>query len=434
MTSWMRLPKSVGGGARRLLTQSLILRDIAALMLGGALGQVITLATIPLQAHYYAAEEIGRYATVLAVTNIGVVIFTLRAESVLASLADSKDRSSFARGIFSFIVWVFLCTQLLSALVAKFGLFPASLVLWLPLTSFVTALFTLLTQVCVLTGQLTHIARRNLFSGIATAAAQVSLGFTGVGSGLVLGWIMGKSLGAATMLSRAENSKLLSLLSPKQTVQVLGKYRQAVITACLGSVVNVAGASAVPLLIAAQFGAAATGAFALAWQSVYMPATFFAVALGQVLLSRVTREASAGSARRAVRQILVVSTFSSAVIVISSYLVGSSMDQFTQNGVWLQAKPYFLPVSIVSAAALMGSPLHSIWTWRGMFDVATRWAIWRLVMTFFIFLVSTVMHLSPIACIWLLAAQSVCLYAWSIRSCLARGLRSPAIVSGSGRA
>lgn len=155
---------------KRLQRELSMFGDFTALLLGGGIGQLITFIMLPMQSRLFTADAIGRYGVVIAATNIGVVLCTLKIETLIASIASSDARNTLVRAALWTSMWCSLFTSMVALIAGLTHLAPVGLVICIVVSSFVTAALTLLSQLSVLRGQLMQIAGRNLLTGIVTGA------------------------------------------------------------------------------------------------------------------------------------------------------------------------------------------------------------------------------------------------------------------------
>ena len=276
----------VRGGAR---SRGAFWANVSSITAGTVAGQAFVLALSPILTRLYGPADfgaLGLYATALALLT---VLATLRYE-----LAFPVDRGEDAQ---SLVLLVLLTVSIMSALsavaVVFFGRQLLSAVnadslapyLWLvPIGTAASGVLQLLTYLRVRQGAYNQLATSRLTQSVASGSAQVFLAPLG-GLGLIIGFVAGRLLGAL-QLARGEVRPRASIRSVARTAVRLRRFP---LLTMWSSLANTIGLQFPVIVLAAAFGPAVVGLYALTLRVTQAPATIVGQAVAQVFLGGLSR-------------------------------------------------------------------------------------------------------------------------------------------------
>jgi O-antigen/teichoic acid export membrane protein len=278
---------------KRFLPKGRFGRHVALIAASTGIGQVISLSALPVLTRLYTPSELGAWGLYLAVLLVLLVPSSLRYELAIPLPSSDID----AAGIVALAVRILLgTTLLLSIIVCLVGgvLLPHLRVatgpgLWLmPFGFFALGLYQVLNYWSVRKAKFTLVAGASVSQSAAQAVAQIGLGLSGFGKGGVIGGdVVGRATGAAVFsLREFGRIRLLLLNSARPPLKVLARrYRRFPLIASWSGILNVCGLQLPILLIAAEFGSAAVGFFALAQRLMIAPITLVSSSVSQVFIS-----------------------------------------------------------------------------------------------------------------------------------------------------
>ena len=279
-------------------------RAVGTLATGAAAAQAVVLLARPVLTRLYTPEAFGALAVFVAPAYLLASLATLRYEDAVALPATRRDAAGVTALAALAAVFVGLGVLALApwraALAEALGV-PALAPL-LPLASAVAV------ALGVASAAQGWLAREGRFRQIALASLVQSVGVVGVqlavpgagAAGLVAGVVLGAVLFAAVLAAGAVGrggapSGVVAEARGADLGALARRFRRFPLFGVPASLLNQAGARLPPLALAAAFGPAAVGQFALALAAVAVPVGIVADAVGQVFYVR------AGEAHRAGR-------------------------------------------------------------------------------------------------------------------------------------
>ncbi len=266
-------------------------RQVFTIASGAAAGQIVLLAAAPVLARLYNPTEFGAFAAWVSIIAIVGAVSTLRFHLAVV-LPESADKAlhavalclltvATATALFELTIpWV---GRPLLALVDAPSLQP---LLWLlPVSVAAVGISATLTCLASRQERFGVLGGSRASEGAGKAAAQIGLGFAGLGgAGLIIGDAVARMLGAAVLAVGLWRNGLANVARTRWA-EVTATARRYVDFARFGApsqLLNSAGLQLPPLLFAASYGLEVAGIVALAQRVVLAPLVFVGQAASQV--------------------------------------------------------------------------------------------------------------------------------------------------------
>lgn len=270
------------------------IKNVATLLTGTVLAQVVSLAlSIPL-ARLYAPTEYGSLALYLATVTFLAAIAALRYDVTVVLPASEAE----ARTVKKLATVCILITSVLATIVAVFiapwvGTAFDSMVLaqWLPtigVAVFLMAETTNLQYWLNRSNNYKAIAMNRFTGTAATLLCQLALALaTRSAMGLILGTILGLAIAYAAAVWRTRDLWVSPSGDQPTLRQMARRYRKMPLVNGPNALVDSVRASGISFLVARE-AVSALGQFNLAWRMVQAPVGMLTSAIGQVLLRQLS--------------------------------------------------------------------------------------------------------------------------------------------------
>ena len=342
--------------------------SVAVLVSGSAIGQVLTLAVAPILTRLYTPEELGVLAVFASILAIGTVAICFRYEVAIPLPDDDATARDLA--------W--LCLGIATVASAAVGV--AALALAEPLSHidavedaapllvllapslFGIGVIQVLTYWSLRRRRFPLIGAANATQAGAQAGAQVGMGAAHLGAaGLLVGYALGRLLGAAVLVARLWRDASLTRRPTFRALRSVGRaYRQFPALALWSSLLNSASAELPVLVVAILFGSEVVGFFGYTVRVLQTPMGLVGIAVGQVYYANVAgmregpelRETTLGVFRR-----LVALATGPLLLVL---IAGPALFAFVFGEEWRQAGSYAQWLAPWLFVVFIASPLSSL--------------------------------------------------------------------------
>jgi O-antigen/teichoic acid export membrane protein len=280
---------------KRLLKPNSFSANVAVLVSGTALGQVIVVAASPLLTRIYSPDDFGILAVFSSILGMAVVVASLKYE--IAILLPREEHKAFhvlalsvmvaaAMGVITLVAVVTLGSR-----ISELANMPElhGILFLVPLGVFGSGVYQALSNWAVRQAKYTIIAKSRLTQSLGSVLAQLILGPTGLTAiGLPVGQVVGLTAGFSSLLklSLASATIFLRDLGWRDLTAAAGRYRRFVYISSPAGLLNNAALFMPAIVIAALFSPQAAGWFALADRVVKMPINLLSRSLGQVYYQR----------------------------------------------------------------------------------------------------------------------------------------------------
>lgn len=278
------------GVADRLLPQQSFRRGLMTLVGGSALSQAVLICSYPLLTRLRTPNDFGVFAVYGAIVLTLVVASALRLEAAIPIASDSEEQAlirialmliALTTAVTSAALWVFS-----GEIIDLLELPQLAGLLWtIPIGLLAGGLFQLGNHTLVRERRFTEMARVRVTQSVATVATQIALAFATTGPGALL---LGDGVGRATStlaiadLKRRRQRVAAARSGYRQTLTKYKRFPQfAFPAAMLGSL----SLHAPAVVLAAAYGPAVAGWFALAQRVLNLPLQLIGQSAAQAYLA-----------------------------------------------------------------------------------------------------------------------------------------------------
>jgi len=262
------------------------------LVVGTVIGQLVTFGVTPFLARLYSDEDFGYLSLVVSAMSVVAPAAALKLDSALMLPTSKRDVSAlFFTGLASSLAVSALFVAVLEAIFAAGWLANmASLPgfsLWVAVVAFLTAGFTLLSQVALRGHQFAAVAKRSIYQAVLAAAIQLGWGFASPGAtGLIGGYSAGRVFGIIPLASAAK--KEFTGFALADVRRLLKQYWQFPALFTPSAILNSAGLVAPVIFVGVWFSVAEAGQWAMADRIIAAPLVLVATAAAQVIEAQVS--------------------------------------------------------------------------------------------------------------------------------------------------
>lgn len=352
---------------RRFLTRRPQLAGILSIGGGTLLGQLILIAATPLLSRVYSPTAFGAFSTIVAIATVVGPSAALKFDAGIVLPPDERTAGSVGKLalISAFTISLLSGVTILALELLGFGESWREVdfaPLWTAILVFLTALFSILTQIALRRREYALVAKRSPIQSAATAAGQLGLGLlTQSPTGLLGGFGIGRASGLVPM-ARLAWPILRRQSDPMR--QVVRTYWRLPVALAPSALMNSLG-SQVPLLaMATLFGAAVAGEFGMAQRIVYIPVTLIGAAVAQVFgaeLAKHVREGGIGVTRVYFRTSGRLALIAIPVSLLIA-LLGPLLLPVALGPDWAVAGEFCLPLAVSVGLSLVVSPTSQVYT------------------------------------------------------------------------
>lgn len=298
----MELNASTLGRVKRcavaVLPRNRFARSVTLLAGGTALGQAVTVAVSPVLTRLYSPADFGAFGVYASLLGIITVIASLRYEYAIPLPEEEETAVNLVGLCFlllamtSSAAWV--AVHFLAARIVVWANVPALRpYLWLvPLGMFGAGAYQILNYWAVRQRDFPRIARTRLSRGVSRAALQVGTGAVYSGPlGLLLGQLAGESAGSASLGLAAwgKDRVCFKAVSLRGMRQAAGRYRRFPLFSGWADLFGSLGLQLPQLLLAAFYGPAVAGWFALGQRVIAAPLNIIVDSVAQVFFGEAVR-------------------------------------------------------------------------------------------------------------------------------------------------
>lgn len=391
---------------------------------GTSLGQLITLAAIPLIARLYTPSEVGELAVITSLAYVGTTLATGRYELAVALPRDDHDAALLAGlairlsitfgaigGAVTLVAWSLWGESIL-------GIRPASLLFVFALCA-VGGLFGALNYLAVRSARFSAVATRSLVRAIAVSGAQIIAGLTPIKTvGLPGGLLFGEIVATASILRlkglpKASGSRAERRSGRRRLAREYIRFPRLLAPS---SLVNAAGQHGTSVFVSALFGVATAGFLSMAQRAVAAPVGVITTAVSQVYISRFSR--SVRSREPGARSLFMAASLRLGIvgvlIGIALLSVAPTILEFILGSEWQRAGEFVRALTPLVATQVLASPLSQTLILLEHVSLQLAWDVARLVAVAAALIVSNVVGLPAITAIWIysLSAGAMNCIAW----------------------
>ncbi len=361
-----------------------LLRDISALIFGAGIGQILTLATLPVITRLYSPEMFGIFALVFAASSTVSVATTGRFELSLG-LPETEDEAR---------TGLFLCTVLAATGAVVFGTCIAFaiqpqveavaetatswLVMLVCALIFATSMSRTLQFWALRETQASLIARSRVVQALAAVAVQIGIGyFWPEYLGLLIGVLFGQMAALVYLLPRRSLREMtVKEIRSRALYRYCRTHRKFIFFSMPAALVNTIATEGRIFLVSFYFPAHVVGWFGLAVRAVGAPAQLIGQAINQGFhghLSEAIREARKDLLRVAVVSLAITTAFATPVAILV-YLYAEPLFILIFGEQWKVAGQY---ASLFALALVFRTAAISIGSGLSIIDKQQYTLLWQ---------------------------------------------------------
>lgn len=305
-----------------------MLRKVATVMKGTALGQALGLLVLPLLSRLYSPADFGLFQMYQSAMLVLVVFVSFRFEVALLRASNQRElQATLALCIISTIInaflisvaWFFL-VQFEPDIYKAFAVPPAIVFFAVLLIGTFQFLGFLVTREELYSeiGN-SKVVQASSYSLIASA-----LGIFALSAGMIIADIAGRLFGSIWSFRSLKVGTFsgLSDIAKGDLLKAAVKFREFPLIAVFGGIINSLGAILTPVLIYAKFSPEISGQFSLVERTISLPLAMLVTSISQVFMadfSRLVREDPAQLAplfRRLVRNLVVMALVPAVILFV----------------------------------------------------------------------------------------------------------------------
>lgn len=337
-----------------------------SLIIGTAVAQGITLVITPFLTRLYSDEDFGYLSLVTAVVSVAAPAAALRLESALMLPRSNRHASAlFFAGMLSALAVSVGSIGVLEILFG-FGLFPNMarlpwFAVWVGAITFLSAVFTLLSQYALRRHRYGAVARRSVYQSVLSAGAQLGWGVAAPSAaGLISGYAIGRAAGIVPLAVGLRTE--MQRFSVADVRLLLKKYWRFPALFTPSAVLNSAGLVMPVIFVGLWFSVGDAGQWALADRILAAPLVLVATAVGQVVeahVSEMVREGRRGLSGYYVSVSGVLALVAVGTVAVVVFLAKPILPIVLGPG-WETAADLMIAMSPIVATRLIVSPMSKI--------------------------------------------------------------------------
>ena len=276
---------------RTYFSNSGLLRNSATLIVGTVLAQLIPILFQPLLRRMFSAEEFGTAALYITAVGMLVAIANLKYESAIVLPEEDQTAHELMSGgvlisgLLSIVIWLLIFINE-GYIVQRFELDAAAS--WylhlLPLSVFLVSSFQCFNYYLIRKKAFKDSAKNKVYRRTTEALTQTSSGYFKIGSGLLLGNLIGDVVNFIGGYLQAAKRGFSFSFELNKIWPTLKQYWQFPVYQALPSLLNTISLTLPVFIVNAAFGKAQTGQYDLSRLVLSLPMALISIALSQVYL------------------------------------------------------------------------------------------------------------------------------------------------------
>ena len=276
---------------RTYFSNSGLLRNSATLIVGTVFAQLIPILFQPLLRRMFSAEEFGTAALYITAVGMLVAIANLKYESAIVLPKEDHTADQLISGgllisaLLSIVMWLLIFMNQ-GYIVQRFELdHDASWYLHLlPLSVFLVSSFQCFIFYLIRKKAFKDSAKNKVYRRTTEALTQTTSGYLKIGSGLLLGNLIGDFVNFICGYLQAAKKGFSFSFELKKILATLKQYWQFPVYQALPSLLNTISLTLPVFIVNAAFGKAQTGQYDLSRLVLSLPMALISIALSQVYL------------------------------------------------------------------------------------------------------------------------------------------------------
>jgi len=360
--------KEHGAGARDRAGARRFILDVGVLLVGSVSAQLIVVLAAPALARIFTPVQFASLALLTSTFQIVSRFSSMKFETAIATGRNRPEMAALAlTATLTLLLVTCLCVVgsflMLPLISGKIGHAPALVFcIVLPLAVLIDGLIQIAVTWLVRWREFAAVSSNEVIRNGSSVLTQGGLGLAGfLGTGLLVGHVVGSALAFATLMRRRSVQELLWRMrrgSGRRMATVARRFRDFPLYQTPKALLNAANRNMPVILIAAYYSAASTGFFFFALRLTALPAQLISQSLGRVLLQRFANHWL--KHRQPLTRPLLKSTalflLPALPLVAVMYLYGEDLFAFFLGERWRAAGSMAAWTALWSAALIIATP------------------------------------------------------------------------------
>ena len=221
------------------------------------------------------------------------------------------------------------------------------------------------------------LSRIPVLQTVGTLTAQVGLGAAGLGRGLFVGGLIGRSLGIVGLM-RSCDVRVVQSPGRSKAVRLLKEYWRFPAIFAPAGLVNVLGSSLAVLMLPWFFGFGPAGLFAMATRVAGVPAVILSESAGKVFLGEFARTSTRAASLRAFIRWSGVLLLLAVAVSAAIWILAPLVLPWLLGDDWTGTAQLAQYTGVMAGAAIFASPVQHVWTVRQRGLMQLSWNLLRL--------------------------------------------------------
>lgn len=395
-------------------------KNIVLVSGGTIFAQGLSMLLSPVITRLYLPEEYGVLTIYIAILGMISTTGSLKYELAIP-IADDEES---AINIFALSISILAVVSLTVA----FALFIAgnqllsifdadnllNYIYWIPIGLFFAGLYNIGMQWAFREKNFRSISTTKLTQSIAQNITKILLGLLSVGPvGLIVGSIMGQSMGTSTLLTPLFRGKSLLLkINCENIFKNAKRYIKFPLLSAPSQFLNTLGIQLPILFITQVYGKEVVGLFGLANSIVNLPMNLIGRSVADVFYSEL-----ANVGRKDPKRIKILSKKLLSKMILYGFppflilsIFGPSIFSFVFGEAWYDAGVYAQLISLLVFARLIFTPISNVFIVYEKQKIALYLDVLRVIMVGSVFLISSKMNLSSFVAVGFYSITMVFIY------------------------
>lgn len=336
-----------------------------------SLGQLLVVAAAPILTRLFTPEDFGVLGVYASILGILSVVASLRYEQAIPLPKSDAVAANVLVAALFFAVVISLATGIaiyvFETSIAELVALPGhEYTLYLiPVGVLLVGAFQCLSNWAIRKEAFSAIAHTTLLQGGGSVVTQLAAGFVGAGAtGLIIGQIVGQvaGLGRLAKLLVNDSGRPMQSVSLHKLKRVIGRYRSFPLVFSWSALLNSVGLMGPTILLAAFYGAAVVGWYALVQRILGVPTSMLGRAVTNAFFSesaRLAREDPPELGRLFLR-VLKNLTLMGVVTIVPLGIISPWLFPFVFGDNWVTAGRYALILTPMILLQFLTSPFGVI--------------------------------------------------------------------------
>lgn len=357
--------------------------NVLALVTGTTIAQIIPMAISPLVTRLYSPDEFGLFALYMSIVSVINVSLTGRYE--LAVVLPKKDDDAISitstaiivACVFSGLIFIVICffNEKLAAILGNVQF--SNWLYAVPISALSIATSQTLNYWLIRKKAFTNLSISKVWQTGSTALSTLILGFMGVNTGLLIGYILGNIIVIIVGMRQVSITGFhVKELSKAKIVEDIKRHRDLPKFSALPAMMDSASLSLPVMIINHSFGGAVTGFFNLSRQVLGGPLSIISLAISQVLLERISeRKRNQQPVLRELLTVLYRLIIIALIFLVVTILLAPDIFAFIFGEKWRDAGLYSQIMACSFALRFVVSPLSIVFTALDAIKLGSVWQI-----------------------------------------------------------